>query len=116
MLSFLTNVSHTRFITTRKEVKRTHDQTRSVIRSRPLLPAPRRNNIGGKKHTDRICPCTDSNGANAVEQSAGGPDQEIQDNGAAVNGTAEDQGQDQNLPSGGHQDQGQVDHQFKGIE
>lgn len=59
----------------------------------------------------------------------GGPDQETQDTGAAVNGaekdssdpgettgSAEDQGQDQNLPGGGHQDQGQVDHQFEGTE
>ncbi|HEX6108312.1 MAG TPA: hypothetical protein VFZ02_02780 [Ktedonobacteraceae bacterium] len=59
----------------------------------------------------------------------GGLDQETRDDGAAVNGTvndppdpgestgsAEDQGQDQNLPGGGHQDQGQVDHQFEGTE
>ena len=58
-----------------------------------------------------------------------GPDQKTQDHGAAVNGTendppdpgetpeaAEDNGQDQNLPGGGHQDQGQVDHQFEGTE
>jgi hypothetical protein len=57
------------------------------------------------------------------------PDPETQDNGPAVNGTekdspdpgettgpAEDQGQDQNLPGGGHQDQGQVEHQFEGTE
>jgi hypothetical protein len=59
-----------------------------------------------------------------------GLDQEIQDAGVALNGTekdsadpeetagsAEDQGQDQNLPNGGHQDQGlSVDHQFEGTE
>jgi len=31
-------------------------------------------------------------------------------------GSAEDQGQDQNLPGGGHQDQGPADHQFEGSE
>src|SRR5437588_194037 len=58
-----------------------------------------------------------------------GPDQATHATGTAVNGTendppdpgetagsAEDNGQDQNLPGGGHQDQGQVDHQFEGIE
>src|SRR2546421_5289227 len=57
------------------------------------------------------------------------PDQAIHATGAAVNGpekdasdpgettgSAEDQGQDTNLPGGGHQDQGQVDHQFEGTE
>jgi hypothetical protein len=57
------------------------------------------------------------------------PDQETQESGAALNGaekdstdpgettgSVEDQGQDQNLPGGGHQDQGQVDHQFEGTE
>ena len=57
-------------------------------------------------------------------------DQETQDNGTAGNGTendppdpgetpgsAEDQGQDQNLPGGGHQDPGPAtDHQFEGTE
>ena len=56
--------------------------------------------------------------------------QQTQDNGTAVNGTendppdpgetpgsAEDQGQDQNLPGGGHQDPGpSTDHQFEGTE
>ena len=47
--------------------------------------------------------------------------------GATVNGTENDppdpeetteapEDQDQNLPGGGHQDQGQVDHQFEGTE
>ena len=58
-----------------------------------------------------------------------GLDQETKDDGAAVNGTekdppdpgettgsVEDQGQDQDLPGGGYQDQSQVDHQFEGTE
>lgn len=57
------------------------------------------------------------------------PVQETQYHSTAVNGTendppdpgetpgsAEDQGQDPNLPGGGHQDPGQVDHQFDGTE
>ena len=64
-----------------------------------------------------------------INNQQGSSDQEKQDNGTAVNGTekdppdpgetpgsAEDQGQDQNLPGGGHQDQGPVDHQFEGTE
>lgn len=64
-----------------------------------------------------------------VSNQQGNPAQEAQENGSAVNGTekdppdpgettgaAEDQEQDQNLPGGGHQDQGQADHQFEGTE
>jgi hypothetical protein len=72
--------------------------------------------------------------SNAVQAQAhsqqAGLAQKTQDNGAAVNGTekdppdpgettgsAEDQGHDQNLPGGGHQDPGPAtDHQFEGSE
>jgi len=44
------------------------------------------------------------------------PAQETPDPGEPP-GAAEDQGQDQNLPGGGHQDQGPAtDHQFEGTE
>ena len=74
---------------------------------------------------------TQSNAVQAqVHHQLAGLAQKTQDNGAAVNGTekdppdpgetpgaAEDQGQDQNLPGGGHQDPGPAtDHQFEGTE
>ena len=51
---------------------------------------------------------TQSNTVQAqVTNQQGDPDQETENNGT------EDQGQDQNLPGGGRQDQGQVDHPMK---
>ena len=46
---------------------------------------------------------------------ANGTENDPPDSGETT-GSAEGQGQDQNLPGGGHQDQGQVDHQFEGTE
>jgi hypothetical protein len=71
---------------------------------------------------------TQSNAVQAqVHNQQAGLAQKTQDNGTAVNGTENDppdpgetpgsaEEQDQNLPGGGHQDQGQVDHQFEGTE
>ena len=51
-----------------------------------------------------------------VSSQQAAPAQETPDPGE-TSGAAEDKGQDQNLPGGGHQDQGPaVDHQFEGTE
>lgn len=85
---------------------------------------------GASAHVQAPVVYTQSNAVQAqVHNQQAGLAQEAQDNGTAVNGTendppdpgetprsAEDQGQDQNLPGGGHQDQGQADHQFEGTE
>jgi hypothetical protein len=51
---------------------------------------------------------SNGSGSNAAEPTTTDPEK--------PNGTAEDPGKETNLLGGGHQDQGQVDHQFEGVE
>ena len=54
-------------------------------------------------------------GTHANGPAANGPGEDTSDSDEST-GSAEDQGQDANLPGGGHQDRGQADHQFEGTE
>ena len=55
---------------------------------------------------------TPHQGTHATGAAGNGPEKDASDPGETT-GSTED---DTNLPGGGHQDQGQVDHQFEGVE